>query len=375
VRILASEKWTAPAGGMERSMLEVAEGLSSRGHAMTVMYRNPGEYLPIYESFGATTKQGRSFLIDRTRTLRSAGELVTTALAGARTRPDLVYVNDYQHTPFGALVSAATRSPLVAHLRLTPPAVSARQMRASVPRVQRFIAVSADTRERFSQFGYPRERIDVVYNGVDLTRYSPGSVEERRISRRELGIADDEYLVLYVGRIDAVKGIETLIGAVNQLRERGRRIRLVVVGRPAWHETVEAGERYVAALQQRALSGTAAFIGVQLNPVPLYRAADVVAVPSHWPEPFGRVIVEAMACGRPVVASGVGGIPEILTGELKALLVPPADEAALAARLDAISGHVDDLGQACRDEAEARFGLDTMIDGIEESFSRAGADR
>jgi glycosyltransferase involved in cell wall biosynthesis len=372
VKILASEKWAAPGGGMERSMLEVAEGLSDRGHDLRLMYRFPGEYLPIYASFGATTRQARSFFIDRGDTVRSALGLIPTTAAGVRARPDLVYLNDILHAPFGALVSSITRRPLVAHLRLNPPDdVLGRQIWASLPRIRRFIAVSSDTRTRYADFGFPQERIDVVHNAVDLDRYTPPSDTERQAARERLGIEDDEYLIVYIGRIDAVKGIDTLINATNRLVEQGLRVRLVVAGRPAWHETPEAGLRYVEELQRRALPGSATFLGVQLDTLPLYRAADVVAVPSNWPEPFGRVIVEAMACGLPVVASDIGGIPEILTEDLRQLLVTPGDSDDLAARLQSVRADAAELGRACRRVAEARFGSAQMLDGIEASFARA----
>jgi glycosyltransferase involved in cell wall biosynthesis len=91
----------------------------------------------------------------------------------------------------------------------------------------------------------------------------------------------------------------------------------------------------------------------------LYRAAAVAVVPSVWQEPFGMPIVEAMACGTPVVASRVGGIPEILGDQRGGLLVPPDDPAALAA---ALAGLLEDprrraaMGAAARDLAVTRFG-------------------
>lgn len=358
-------------------MLEVASGLAARGHDMTVVYQNAGALLTSYAEAGVHTVQGGQFAVDRSQTVRSALQLLATTWLGIRRRPELVYVNDFQHTTFGALVSTATRSALVCHLRLTPPAAGsfARQLKLSIPHVDRFIAVSEDSRERHSRAGFPRERIDVVHNGIDLSHYSPGTPAQRTSARQQLGVDEDALVIAYVGRVDAVKGVETLVDAVNALHAENPRYHLLVVGRPAWHDSPQAGAAYVEGLRHRARPGSATFLGVQLDTVPVYRAADVVVVPSQWPEPFGRAVVEAMACGRPVIASRIGGIPEILTEDLEPLLVEPGSVADLAARLAWIDGRCTDLGPRCREVATARFGLERTLDGIESSFARAAQTR
>jgi glycosyltransferase involved in cell wall biosynthesis len=106
-------------------------------------------------------------------------------------------------------------------------------------------------------------------------------------------------------------------------------------------------------------------------------AADVVVVPSVWPEPLGLVVLEAMACERPVVASRVGGIPEALGGALAANLVEPEDADSLAAGLRALQGwrqRDPGLGQACRQHVLARFTQERMVDDLESVFQRL-ADR
>jgi glycosyltransferase involved in cell wall biosynthesis len=356
-------------------MVEVASALRARGHEITVMYRNPGEYLALYEAAGCTTVRGLEFSLDPKALLRSVPRLAATAARGARARPELVYLNDYQHLPFGAMVAAVRRAPLVAHLRITPPKNWARQLRASAPHADRFIAVSESIRESFTTFGFPRDRIDVVYNGVDPEHYSPGSSSDRAQARRALGLTDDDIAVLYVGRLDAIKGVEVVVAAVNDLHDRDQRFRLVVAGGPAWHDTPAAGARYVDALKRAAAPCRAVFTGLRLDVVPLYRAADIVVVPTLIPEAFGRVVIEAMACGTPVVASRVGGIPEILTGEFAEFLLEPGDAVGLAARMAALAPSAAQVGLQCREEVVQRFTLEATIDGIDDVFSRVSRDR
>jgi glycosyltransferase involved in cell wall biosynthesis len=104
----------------------------------------------------------------------------------------------------------------------------------------------------------------------------------------------------------------------------------------------------------------------------------VVVVPSLWAEPFGRVIVEAFATGRPVLASRIGGIPEILTGEFERFLVEPGDAALLASGLESLVGwqqREPGLADRCRTHVQDHFSLDRAVDGVERSLLVAAGER
>jgi glycosyltransferase involved in cell wall biosynthesis len=134
----------------------------------------------------------------------------------------------------------------------------------------------------------------------------------------------------------------------------------------------------VASLRARAPAETCLWLGRRDDVAPLYHAADVVALPSVFPEPFGRVLVEGMACGRPAVGSAVGGVPEILTGELAAGVVPPSDHAAFAAALGRLRGWPErdpGLAERCRAHVERGFTLERTVEGVEAVLERAVAAR
>jgi glycosyltransferase involved in cell wall biosynthesis len=373
MRIVATIKWAQAKGGAERSGLDVATGLRKQGNEVTVMYGGGSDLLPAYRAAGCKVRKAQDFLVDPARQLPSLIGLARTTLTGVWERPDLVYCQDFQHLPFGAAVSLTSRAKLVCHLRLLPPPTrSGRQIRRAVPHVDRFIAVSDDVRERWGQAGLPIERIDVVHNGVDLSSFSPGSVEDRQEARVKLGLADDDYAIVYVGRIDHVKGIDVLVEAANRFGANHRNARVLLIGQPIWHETEQDGLDYIEELRRLASEVRIDFLGPHFDLVPFYRAADVVVAPSVWPEPFGRVVIEAMACGRPVLASRVGGIPEILTGELSSFLFPAGDSEALTMRLEQVH-KVDpaELGKRFRAEAVARFGFEGAFNGIVASMAKA----
>jgi glycosyltransferase involved in cell wall biosynthesis len=197
-------------------------------------------------------------------------------------------------------------------------AAVARQVRAELPRAHALLAVSDDLRRRFATLaGVPQERVEEVRNGVDLARFRPG---DRAGARARLGLPPHAPLVLGVGRLVAAKGFDLAAAAVAR---SGPDVRLVLVG--------EGPAR--AAIERAAPPGRLHLLGARgRDDVALaMQACDAFLLPSQregWP----NVVTEALACGLPVVATAVGGIPEILAdpvaGELAA-----AEPAALAAAL------------------------------------------
>jgi D-inositol-3-phosphate glycosyltransferase len=168
--------------------------------------------------------------------------------------------------------------------------------------------------------------------GVDTALFRPGP---RGPARAALGL-DDGPLVLYVGRLAPIKGLDTLLDAVARLRDRGHRLRLLVVGGDA-DEPLDGHEVILRRQVDRlGLGERVRFVGAQPQETlrAYYRAADVTVLPSYY-ESFGMVALEAMACASPVIASRVGGLATTVRDGVTGLLVPDGDADALAARLAA----------------------------------------
>jgi D-inositol-3-phosphate glycosyltransferase len=149
-------------------------------------------------------------------------------------------------------------------------------------------------------------------------------------------------MLLWVGRVEPIKGLDTLLDAVARLRASGRPVRLLIVGGDA-DETMNAHE---VALRRRIerldLTSSVCFVGPQPQSVlPLYyAAADVTVLPSYY-ESFGMVALEAMACGSPVIASRVGGLVTTVRDGVTGFLIPEADVEALAERIAALVADPD----------------------------------
>jgi glycosyltransferase involved in cell wall biosynthesis len=167
-------------------------------------------------------------------------------------------------------------------------------------------------------------RQTVVGNGTDLTRFRFDAGERARC-RTAWGIADDEVVVLGVGRQVAEKGIVEFCSAVTEVRARGRKVRGIWVGPPD-----DSRGRWRASPAEEA----AVHFAGHVDDMPaVYSAADVFALPS-FREGFPRSAMEAAACGRPLVLTDIRGSREIGTDGLDVLVVPPRDAAALAHAID-----------------------------------------
>lgn len=175
--------------------------------------------------------------------------------------------------------------------------------------------------------------IAVIPGGVDLARFAPG---DQGAARAGLGLAADGRVLLFVGRIQRLKGIEVLLRAFSMLQDIQARL-VVVGGRPnTTHESREIGrlEQLAARL---GITERVLFAGaVPHAELPMYyAAADVTVMPSSY-ESFGLVAVESLACGRPVVATRVGGLRTIVRDGETGLLVPWRDPAMFAEALRSV---------------------------------------
>lgn len=243
--------------------------------------------------------------------------------------PDLVLSYWLYPDAYGAMLAARKAGlPLVAGARGSDlrvrDAVSRALTRPVVNAAQRLLVVSEDLgRVAAENYGADPARIRTIPNGCDASLFHPA---DRAASRTRLDIAADAEVVTYVGRLVVEKGLRELLDACRTLSAARPRLRLVLVGEGPMRE--EIATRLAA---DPSLQVTLAGAQPPAEVARWMAASDLVTLPSYS-EGHPNVLVEALACGRPVVATPVGGIPEVVDAE-SGILVPARDAQALAAGL------------------------------------------
>jgi glycosyltransferase involved in cell wall biosynthesis len=233
-----------------------------------------------------------------------------------------------------------------------------------------FLAHTERTKRTLVVEGVPEDRIVVFPPAVDTETFAPGQG-----NRADFGLRDDEIVILYVGWLIERKGVDFLLVALHEMFAdpalKTKRLRLVLAGSPAHKPRIEA------IMNRLGVRDACTFIGpLSYGKMPeLFRCADIFVLPSvafpDWQEQFGMSLIEAMACGVPVVSTHSGAIPEIL-GDC-GVLCQPADFVSLHAALkrlildDAARRHYGDLGRA---RALDRFQLAPHAQMLRDTYHR-----
>lgn len=204
--------------------------------------------------------------------------------------------------------------------------INARLTRHALHGADRIIFVSEDMRKRaIKDYGVAPARCATVVNGINTSVFHP---QDQGACRADLGVSPDASLIVYVGRLIEAKGLRELILATDELRKSRPETRLVIIGEGTFKEQLKT------MIQERNLTGHVQLAGGLLPHViaKWLNAANLLTLPS-WSEGYPNVLVEALACGCPVVATTVGGIPEIVTTD-SGVLCPPRDASELRNALE-----------------------------------------
>ncbi|MDM9585760.1 MULTISPECIES: glycosyltransferase family 1 protein [unclassified Nostoc] len=240
-------------------------------------------------------------------------------------------------------------------------------------KAERIVATSPQEQQHMRSLVSTKGSIDIIPCGTDIQRF--GSIA-REAARAELRIGKEAKVVLYVGRFDQRKGIETLVRAVNQSGLRDSNNPQLIIGggsTPGNSDGIER-DRIEQIVNELGMSDFTIFAGrlsQEILPT-YYAAADVCVVPSHY-EPFGLVAIEAMASGTPVVASDVGGLQFTVVNEETGLLAPPQDVDSFASAIDRILLNPewrDELGKAGRKRVENKFSWDGVANQLSELYTQ-----
>lgn len=351
LRILQVATGVVEWGGIERHISELSPLLAARGHNVTVACKPHSEIerrallngLPVINLSIRKKQDWKEFLP------------FLTAIRGTF---DVVHIHHYLDYLVPAVASRLAGTPAIIMSRHTPHPFRNRVIAYAGSAVfcDAIIAVSGFVREILLNSGVQAARVHVVHNGIEVQTPTGTTTT----LRKDMGIDPHTFVVVAAGRLWKDKGFDTLIRAIGLARKRGLEIICLIAGQGGMLSELEA------LRESEILASTVRFLGFRDDVPALYSMADVVAVPSDWDDPLPYTAVEGLACGKPVVASMAGGIPEIVTDEC-GILVPRHDPERLAEALETLALNPElreRLGTQARRRATL-FGMDAMVNGVE----------
>jgi glycogen(starch) synthase len=250
----------------------------------------------------------------------SASKLVNELIRKEGIKYDVVVAHDWLSAMGGITVKKEVGLPFAFHVHSTEKGRTLGNGSEVVSNIElhagnaadMIVTVSYAMKDELTRLGFPKDKIHVSYNGVDPEKYDPASVSPEHVKkiRSRYGIKDDELMILFIGRLVGVKGVDKLIMSMSHILQKTPTARLVIVG------LGDLQEYLVNLVKTMKMSD---YVKFRFEFIPEeerilhYAACDVAVFPSHY-EPFGIVVLEAMSMEKPVVvgAAGVSGMREIV---------------------------------------------------------------
>jgi len=265
---------------------------------------------------------------------------------------DLIYLNT-SASIWAAKAAKLLRIPVISHIREDLRGFNNLIIRSKIRSCSDKIILISNWMKSFIR----TSKAVVVHNTVDIADFQ--HLDPDRI-RLEFNIKNK--IIVFIGSLEERKGIKYLLKAFPLIKASVPDVKLLIVGK-----TLPGQKAYLNMLKGIAMDRNIVFAGTRPDVYDIIAACDMLAVPS-LSEAFGRTVIEAMACGKPVIASNVGGIPEIIDDGKTGILVPPKDEKALASaviRLFTDKALADSMGTAGRIRAEQHFSINSQVKEIE----------
>jgi len=349
-------------GGQEIRILTEARGMQDRGHEVLIATTDNAELLPAAARLGLQTV----VLPMRRKGIR---ELlgVRAWLAANHDRFDVINT----HSSTDSWLVALSR----ASLRGCPPILRTRHISTLVNTnfTTRWLYCSATAhivvtgealrRQLHEQNAYPLAHMTSIRTGIDLERFQP---LDKTAMRQALGVPE-KTIIGILATLRDWKGHDYLLDAMVSLRLRFPDLQLIVVGDGPRRTHLERRTR------ELGLQDIVRFVGNQDNVEQWLATFDVFALPSYGEEGVPQAIMQAMACGLPVISTPVGAISEAVVADRTGLLIPPRDTAALVAAIARLLEDAElrkNFSQAAVTYARANFGIDHLLDQMEAVFRR-----
>jgi len=351
-------------GGTERLVIEICSRLRDRYRMAVCCLEHPGTW--------ANELQERNVPVLSLGRTSGFQPSLAVKLARVAAAHEATIMHCHHYSPFvygtlAGLLRPGTRVLYTEHGRLDNHRASLKRRMASAV-LERFpagiYAVSGDLRSHMAHDGFSESRVQVVPNGVTV---GPApDARDRADVRAECGLPPDATVIGTVGRLNPVKAFDVLIAAFARVVSAHPRARLLIVGDGPERDKLERIAGELGCREQ------VHFLGYRANPTRLMAAMDVYVNSSMF-EGVSLTILEAMTACTPVIATRVGGTPEVIRDGTTGILVAPDDPDAMAAAISSViaePARAQALGEAGRRDVEGRFSIETMVDNYAREYER-----
>jgi glycosyltransferase involved in cell wall biosynthesis len=345
-------------GGLGTYADEITKQFSNMGHDVSVFTMNDGSKLPTHEIMNAVEVfrplaadvtdvlplfsneelkrwgPGLGFFSDILMHNLVCANKFANSVSKAK-KFDLIVCHDWLSSMAGLISKKSTGLPLVLHMHSTEFGRRGEIASGTVSEIERFtgnradlvITVSHAMKKELVSLGFPEDRVEVVWNGVDERKYDISRLSPEGIAafRERNGIAKDDKVIMFTGRLTPVKGVDTLIEAMPLIKKEIPNTKLVLLGKGELEDHVKS------SLKRLGIESKVILINRWVDEderIMLYASSDVVCTPSRY-EPFGIVPLEAMALSKPVVV-GLGGLRETVQDAVNGLYCDPENPKSIA---------------------------------------------
>jgi glycosyltransferase involved in cell wall biosynthesis len=354
-------------GGGQICLLELLRKLDRTRFDPVVVCVSRGELYDRIAETGAKVEVIDFRGVRRKSPLATVGSIRSIAKIIRRYRIRLVHVNSQKALLVAIPASLATGVPILWHCHVDSDFGRLYDVVSSL--AAKIIVVNSEfVRHRFDSIRLAAKKIRLVYNGIDLRKIRPA--DRGRLIRQEFGIDAGALVVGTLGRLQAEKGMEYFFEAAPAIAREIPGAKFLVVG-----GSLDPTDPYESKLRSMAhrlgVAPQTTFTGFRPDIADCISAMDIVVIPSLR-EGLPLAVAEAMAMEKPIVASAVGGIPEMIESNVSGALVPPGDSAAIAGEVIKLAKDralASRWGKAARTVAEAKFDIETHARNMQDLYS------
>ncbi|MBB6671687.1 glycosyltransferase family 4 protein [Cohnella nanjingensis] len=381
IRILFIQPYASHVGGVDSVLLQLIAGLDPERYRSYVLLSGPSPYVAKYEALGAEVLFGPLAVFGKPtdaayyfrnlwillRSLRAIRAIVRTY--------GIDLIHSHKMEAIGAnLVGKCLGIPTVQTVHeLARKPLFAYRFVAWLDHAfnDKVIVLCERSKIMFRWFNRESDKLTKIYNGIAVQE---APVAARTDLRDQLGLSPDDRIVIAVARLSPMKGLEYLIEAASALKETEPRLKFVIVGDVAFEHEMPYKQTLQKRIESQGLERTVFMLGLRRDVPELLRESDALVLPSVY-DIFPTVILEGMDAGLPVIATDVGGVPEMVR-EGTGLIVPPQDSEALrAAIVRLFSLEYRQMGRRGREVFRREFTRDQYVQRTTEVYEELLARR